>query len=58
MDGEFRFKGAEAWQELMIDYAYIPEDWEEARTQLFALLQKDQKKYERRRCPGLSLLLC
>jgi hypothetical protein len=34
---------AEAWQELMIDYAYIPEDWEEARTQLFALLQKDQR---------------
>ena len=34
---------AKAWQDLMIDYAYIPEDWEEARAQLFALLQQDQR---------------
>ena len=35
---------AKAWQELMIDYAYIPEDWEEARAQLFELLQQDQRR--------------
>jgi len=34
---------AKAWQDLMIDYAYVPEDWEEARAQLFVLLQKDQR---------------
>lgn len=34
---------AKAWQHLMIDYAYVPEDWEEARAQLFVLLQKDQR---------------
>lgn len=34
---------AKAWQDLMIDYAYVPEDWEEARAQLFALLQHDQR---------------
>ena len=36
-------KEAKAWQELMIDYAYIPEDWETARAQLFAQLQQDQR---------------
>ena len=36
-------KEAKAWQELMIDYAYISEDWEAARAQLFALLQQDQR---------------
>ena len=36
-------KEAIAWQELMIDYAYIPEEWEAARAQLFAMLQQDQR---------------
>ncbi len=36
-------KEVKAWQELMVDYAYIPEDWEAARAQLFELLQHDQR---------------
>ena len=36
-------KNARAWEELMVDYLYDLDDWNEARVQLLQLLKNDQR---------------
>ena len=34
---------AKAWEELMVDYSYDPDDWNEARVQLLQMLKTDRR---------------
>ena len=51
-------KNARAWEELMVDYLYDLDDWNEARVQLLQLLKNDQRNASEADLARLSFMLC